>query len=174
MPYLDCWCPFPVCCLRQDVEFDWIGSWSLPFYLLRGRSPLTAPKSRTVKRESNWTYGPTKRPTPSSLYEVNPFLDRTELMLKIITKSHSYQSFCCFFLLLLFLFVCFLFCFVFVFVFLLFFFVVFFVVVFFGVCFQSKKTERQSYRQKQLSKTTLNWMFFQSVGQFFSYRRSEI
>ena len=32
---LDCGCPFPVWCLGQDVEFDCIGSWSLPFYLLR-------------------------------------------------------------------------------------------------------------------------------------------
>ena len=32
--YLNCRCPFPVWCLGQDVEFDCVGSWSLPFYLL--------------------------------------------------------------------------------------------------------------------------------------------
>ena len=33
-PRLNCKCPFPVWCLGQDVEFDCIGSGSLPFYLL--------------------------------------------------------------------------------------------------------------------------------------------
>ena len=32
--HLNCRCPFPVWCLGQDVEFDCICSWSLPFYLL--------------------------------------------------------------------------------------------------------------------------------------------
>ena len=31
-------CPFPVWCLGQDVKFDCIGSWSLPFYLLYTKS----------------------------------------------------------------------------------------------------------------------------------------
>ena len=31
---LNCRCPYPVSCLRQDVEFDCIGSRPLPFYLL--------------------------------------------------------------------------------------------------------------------------------------------
>ena len=31
---LNCGCPFPVCCLGQDMELDCIDSWSLPFYLL--------------------------------------------------------------------------------------------------------------------------------------------
>ena len=30
---LNCRCPLPVWCLGQDVEFDCICSWSLPFYL---------------------------------------------------------------------------------------------------------------------------------------------
>ena len=29
-----CTCPLPICCLGQGVEFDRIGSWALPFYLL--------------------------------------------------------------------------------------------------------------------------------------------
>ena len=31
---LNCMCPFPIWCLGQDVEFDCIGSWALPFHLL--------------------------------------------------------------------------------------------------------------------------------------------
>ena len=31
---LNCRCPFPIWCLGQDVEFDCIDSWSLPFHLL--------------------------------------------------------------------------------------------------------------------------------------------
>ena len=30
---LNCVCPFPIWCLRQAVEFDCTGSWSLPFDL---------------------------------------------------------------------------------------------------------------------------------------------
>ena len=37
-PLLNCRCPFPIWCLGQDVEFDCIGSWSLPFYLLYTKS----------------------------------------------------------------------------------------------------------------------------------------
>ena len=33
----DCMCSFPVGCLGQDMEFDCIGSWSLPFHQLRMR-----------------------------------------------------------------------------------------------------------------------------------------
>ena len=31
---LNCICCFPIWCLGQDVEFGYIGSWSLPFHLL--------------------------------------------------------------------------------------------------------------------------------------------
>ena len=36
---LNCMCSFPVWCLRQDVEFDCVGSWSLPFHLLNLSRP---------------------------------------------------------------------------------------------------------------------------------------
>ena len=40
-------CPFLVWCLGQDVEFDYIGSWSLPFYIL---SKLTSKYIKTPVR----------------------------------------------------------------------------------------------------------------------------
>ena len=39
---LNCRCPFPVWCLGQDVEFDCIGSWSLP--RVQGGQSLDTPK----------------------------------------------------------------------------------------------------------------------------------
>ena len=42
--------PFPVWCLWQDVEFDCIGSWSLPFYLL-----FTLLKDDVHPGHSSWT-----------------------------------------------------------------------------------------------------------------------
>ena len=35
---LSCTCPFPIWCLWQSAEFDCIGSWPLPFYLLQNLS----------------------------------------------------------------------------------------------------------------------------------------
>ena len=90
---LDLLCSFPVWCLRKEVEFDCLGSWSLPFHLFClevSRATHCPTWQRLHLSRSNWYK------ICCNVWKVvdgSVFFNRTSCKLKIIECFHNLNYF---------------------------------------------------------------------------------